>query len=93
MRAKTLNSDSGYGIVFDASGQNRPVDVGVENMQQEHGFLTAGSGTLPLTDLPIGGQVQSFPNHVCMITAPYDRYDVVTGGDEVIQVWGKTTGW
>jgi D-serine deaminase-like pyridoxal phosphate-dependent protein len=37
--------------------------------------------------------VRILPNHVCMTAAPYERYNVVDGGDEVVAVWHKARGW
>jgi D-serine deaminase-like pyridoxal phosphate-dependent protein len=86
-------ADMGYGAVYDALGRQRLDGVLVTAVNQEHGFLEAPGGTVPFDDLPIGGRVRVMPNHACMTAAAYDRYHVVDGGDEIVDVWERTNGW
>ncbi len=86
-------ADMGYGAVLDAAGR-KPLDgVLVTAVNQEHGFLEAPGGKVPFDALPIGGRVRVMPNHACMTAAAYDRYHIVDGGDEVVDVWERTNGW
>ncbi len=82
----------GYGPVFDVTGRRRLGDVVVADAHQEHGFLRSPSGRLPFDAIPVGTPVRIFPNHACMMAAPYDRL-VVADGDRVIGEWPKVTGW
>ncbi len=65
----------------------------VAEVNQEHGMIAAAAGTAPFERLPIGARVRILPNHACMTAAPYERYNVVEGGDAVVAVWDKASGW
>ncbi len=88
----------GYGLVR-APGEALPrEDVAVLDVHQEHGILAARRGLdaiepLPFGEWPVGRRVVVLPNHVCMTAAMYDRYYVVDGGDEIVGVWNRVSGW
>jgi len=85
--------NTGYGWVCDATS-GKPIDgLYVAETNQEHGMVAAASGTPPFATLPIGARVRVLPNHVCMMAAPYAQYHVIEGGDAVVAVWDKATGW
>jgi D-serine deaminase-like pyridoxal phosphate-dependent protein len=87
-----LPVDWAYGAVCDASGKLIP-GVRVDSTNQEHGIVTAASGGLDWSKFPIGGRVRILPNHACATAAAYDRYFVVDGGEEVVDVWERVNGW
>jgi D-serine deaminase-like pyridoxal phosphate-dependent protein len=65
----------------------------VAEVNQEHGMIASPAGAPPWERLPVGARVRILPNHACMMAAPYERYNVVEGDDEVVAVWDKTRGW
>lgn len=87
---------TGYGWILDAAGDERIGDLHVAIADQEHGYV---EGTdIPYDRLPVGSQVRVLPNHACMTAAAYDRYFVVRGGEgpdreQVVDAWGRITGW
>jgi D-serine deaminase-like pyridoxal phosphate-dependent protein len=85
--------DWGYGAVCDAATGELIDGVSVESTNQEHGIITAGAAELDWSRLPIGGRVRVLPNHACATAAAYDRYFVVDGGSEIVDVWERINGW
>lgn len=85
--------DQGYGLVCDGDGA--PLgDLIVTATNQEHGILSDRSGkAIPWEEFGIGRMVRILPNHACATGAMYDRYHVVDGGTEVIDVWHRINGW
>ena len=90
--AEEFLAQTGYGWVMDANGQDRIGDLYVSSVNQEHGMVSGAAG-LPFGALPIGSRVRVLPNHACITAAAYDRYYVVDGGDDVIDVWDRINGW
>ncbi len=83
--------DAGFGLVTDLA-LSPIAGARIVQANQEHGHVE-GQGRLPFEILPIGAKVRVLPNHVCMTAAMYDRYHVVDGGDEIVDVWDRTNGW
>jgi D-serine deaminase-like pyridoxal phosphate-dependent protein len=82
----------GFGWVCGEKGE--PLDgLYVAEVNQEHGMIASAAGTPPFGELPVGARVRILPNHACMMAAPYARYNVVDGGDTVVAVWDKASGW
>jgi D-serine deaminase-like pyridoxal phosphate-dependent protein len=90
--AAGLMQHTGFGWVCGETGE-RLDGLYIAEVNQEHGMIAAASGTPPFDRLPIGARVRILPNHACMMAAPYARYNVVDGGDAVIAVWDKASGW
>ncbi len=90
--AAGLMEHTGFGWVCSETGA-RLDGLYVAEVNQEHGMIAAASGALPWERLPIGARVRILPNHACMMAAPYERYNVVDGGDTVVAVWDKARGW
>ncbi|MDJ0950545.1 MAG: alanine racemase [Alphaproteobacteria bacterium] len=90
--AEEFLPDVGYGWVMAPDGRTRIGDLHVAAVNQEHGMV-AGASPLPFDALPVGARVRVLPNHACITAAAYDRYHVVDGGDEVIDVWDRVNGW
>jgi D-serine deaminase-like pyridoxal phosphate-dependent protein len=86
----------GYGLVCPATGGPPVEGLIVADVHQEHGLVTcegAGDGELE-SRYPVGTRVRIFPNHACLMAAPYDRYYLVRGTDTRVEgVWAKVTGW
>jgi D-serine deaminase-like pyridoxal phosphate-dependent protein len=90
--AAGLMEHTGYGWVCAEKG-DRLEGLYVAEVNQEHGMIAATSGAPPFDRLPVGARVRILPNHACMMAAPYERYNVVEGGDEIVATWDKARGW
>ncbi len=90
--ADGLSEDVGFGLVMDEQAQSRYNGMRVARAYQEHGIVTC-DGDFPFDEYPIGSRVRVFPNHACIMTAQYDDYQVVDGGDEIIHTWHRVNGW
>lgn len=82
--------EPGYGSLWEAS-TGHPLGLGIASTNQEHGLVPAGEADFER--LPIGSQVRIAPNHACMTAAAHERYHVVEGGTEVVEVWERCNGW
>jgi D-serine deaminase-like pyridoxal phosphate-dependent protein len=91
--ANRFGHDIGYGLVYDLLGQQLQGNITLDTVNQEHGWLRPIKGDFPFARFPLTSKVRIMPNHSCMMAAPYDRYYIVEGGDEVVEIWEKTTGW
>ena len=85
--------DWGYGAVCDPVTGKVLDDVFVSSTNQEHGIITARSGSIDFSRFPIGSRVKILPNHACATAAAYDRYAVTDGGEKVVGVWERVNGW
>ena len=85
--------DWGYGAVCDPVSGAVIDDVIVSSTNQEHGIITARSGSIDFARFPIGSRVLVLPNHSCATAAAYDRYYVTEGGEKIIDVWERVNGW
>ena len=90
--AALAGGDMGYGLVLDLDGGPAFGDLIVGGVHQEHGQVPVADPAL-FDRLPVGARVRILPNHVCMTTAAYDRYQVVDGGRRIMSEWEKTVGW
>lgn len=90
---QAVRPDWGYGRVCGLDGV--PIgDLYVESVSQEHGSVTSRLGDLKVQEvLKMGDKVRILPNHVCMTAAAYDSYQVIDGGDEVLETWERVNGW
>ncbi|NQV85184.1 MAG: alanine racemase [Rhodospirillales bacterium] len=84
--------DCGFGRVCDVDTAEPIGDLFIESVHQEHG-LVVSSAPLPFTRLAVGAKVRIMPNHVCMTAAAYEAYHVVDGGTDIVDTWGRCTGW
>lgn len=84
-------SPTGFGAVVGPSGETLAPGLFVRQLHQEHGSL-AGATPALAARLPVGSRVRILPHHVCLTVAPYDRYHVVDGGAELVDIWPKLTG-
>ncbi len=85
--------DQGYGMVCDVDGL--PIDdLIVTATNQEHGIIARRREGLPDFDrFPIGTPLRILPNHACATAAMHDRYYVVNGSPEVMDIWPRCHGW
>jgi len=85
--------DYGYGQVCDEKG--KPLtNLTVSSTNQEHGIIESnGEQEIDLTEFGIGRVLRILPNHACATGAMHDRYYVVDGTAEVVDVWKRVNGW
>jgi D-serine deaminase-like pyridoxal phosphate-dependent protein len=88
---ETAPRDYGFGLALDVAGQRSYGNAVVRRAYQEHGQIEMDPAH-PI-DLPVGGLLRIAPNHTCMTSAAHDRYFVVDGGDEIVAIWTRITGW
>jgi len=88
-----LPVDLGYGQVCEARDATPVPGLTVTGANQEHGLVTSSEGPIDFAHFPIGSRLRIFPNHACMTAAAYDYYEVVDGGDEVVDRWARCNGW
>jgi D-serine deaminase-like pyridoxal phosphate-dependent protein len=85
--------DQGYGVVCGADGVPMP-DYIVDSTNQEHGIIVRRDGRpMEFGRFPIGSLLRILPNHACATATMHDRYHVVNGSDEVMDVWERVHGW
>src|SRR5439155_19559317 len=88
-----LPVDWGYGAVCEPVSGEVIADVTVSSTNQEHGIITARSGTIDFERFPVGRRVKILPNHSCATAAAYDRYFVTEGDERIVDVWERVNGW
>lgn len=81
------------GAEFSSKGVEEHAGWQVEKISQEHGILSWKGKVGEEQMLEIGQKVRIWPNHACMTGAGFAWYLVVDGGDEVVDVWPRWTGW
>ncbi len=91
--AGAFMSHVGYGLVCPV-GASAPMNgLHVAEVHQEHGLIAAADGAPPYEALPVGAKVRILPNHACITAAAHAAYQVVDGGDEVVDQWERVNGW
>jgi D-serine deaminase-like pyridoxal phosphate-dependent protein len=88
-RTRSGPVDRGHGLVLDLRGRRAWGDRTVGRVWQEHGVIADADAI----GLPVGGRVRIAPSHAALTAAAHDRYYVVDGDDEVIDVWTRVNGW
>ncbi len=83
--------DCGFGLVLDAGGEPSLGETHVARLWQEHGLVELQSGAVE--GFAIGSRLRIAPNHTCLTSAAHDRYYVVDGGEEIVAVWPRISGW
>ena len=62
----------------------------MSDVNQEHGIVTAKTGSLDFDKFPVGSRLRILPNHACMTAASFDNYAVVNSDNlEIINNWGQ----
>ena len=92
-RTDVLHAD--YGLIRAKDSSAPFQDIGVTNVNQEHGFVsrTQSDAPFPFEELPLDSRVRIMPNHVCHTIAAHDRYYVVDPEGNVIDEWDRDIGW
>jgi D-serine deaminase-like pyridoxal phosphate-dependent protein len=83
--------DAGYGEVRDIDNTETFGKCIIERAYQEHGAASCSSDVIDR--LHIGDKVRVLPNHACLTASTHDRYYVVSGGRDVVDVWDRVNGW
>lgn len=83
--------DAGYGEIRDIDNGYGLGTCIIDRAYQEHGAAVCDAAVL--TKLRIGDRVRVAPNHACLTAAAHDRYYIVDGGAEVLDVWDRVNGW
>jgi len=88
---QATDHDSGYGEVRDITNEYAFGRCVIDRAYQEHGAAECPPEVL--AKLKVGSKVRVAPNHACLTAAAHDRYYVVDGGTEVVDVWHRVNGW
>lgn len=83
--------DAGYGEIRDMDNGYGLGTCIIERAYQEHGAASCDADVL--RKVQIGTRVRVAPNHACLTAAAHDRYYIVDGSSEVIDVWDRVNGW
>lgn len=81
------------GAELDGGGVEEHAGWQVEKISQEHGILSWKGEVGKEQVLEVGQKVSVWPNHACMTAACFAWYLIVDGGDDVVDVWPRWTGW
>lgn len=89
----TQKIDQGYGVACNVKGE--PLrDLIISSVNQEHGILSNRSEkNMTKEFLEIGSMLRILPNHACATGAMHDRYYIVDGSTDVVDVWHRVNGW
>jgi D-serine deaminase-like pyridoxal phosphate-dependent protein len=92
-RPGALHAD--YGLLRIPNGTAPFEDIGVTNVNQEHGFVSRvkAGAPFPFEKFPLDSRVRILPNHVCHTIASYDRYYVIDAEGQVVDEWDRDIGW
>lgn len=83
--------DAGFGEIRDIDNANAFGKCIIERAYQEHGAATVSNRAI--AQLSIGDRVRVLPNHACLTASTHDRYYVVDGNHDVVDVWDRVNGW
>ncbi len=86
-------SDLGFGLMTDRDGRASFGRAIVRAVWQEQALVELDLAAAPLQPIGVGSKVRVLPNNSCLTAAAHDRYFVVEGGDEVVAIWSKVSGW
>jgi D-serine deaminase-like pyridoxal phosphate-dependent protein len=83
-------SGSGFGEVVGLDGARMRRRPTITWVNQEHGAIELDT----LARVPrVGDRLRVLPNHACMTAAMYDRYHVIDGRGQVVDVWSRVNGF
>ncbi len=88
---QATSHDSGFGEVRDIDGSGMTDGCVIERVYQEHGAVRCSGDELDRWT--IGTRLRVLPNHACLTAAAHDRYYVVDGSSDVVDVWDRINGW
>ncbi|HXV15222.1 MAG TPA: alanine racemase [Gemmatimonadaceae bacterium] len=83
--------DAGYGEIRDIDNGYAFGKCIIDRAYQEHGAAMCDAAVLK--DIQIGTRVRVAPNHACLTAAAHDRYYIIDGSSEVVDVWDRVNGW
>lgn len=83
--------DAGYGEIRDIDNGHGLGRCIIDRAYQEHGAAACDADILK--NIQIGTRVRVAPNHACLTAAAHDRYYIIDGSSEVIDVWDRVNGW
>jgi len=83
--------DAGFGEIRDIENGYSLGTCIIDRAYQEHGAAACERDVLEKVE--IGTRVRVAPNHACLTAAAHDRYYLVDGGSEIIDVWDRVNGW
>lgn len=83
----------GYGLAIDIEHRKPSHGLFVSDVCQEQGWLKRDCAPFPSESVTVGDRLAILPNHSCLTCAAYDRYWVVDGGTDIVDVWERTGGW
>jgi D-serine deaminase-like pyridoxal phosphate-dependent protein len=89
---QATEEDCGFGRVLNIDGVPAFGRAFVQRANQEHGVIDLDP-TQPFPNLQIGDRLRIQPNHVCMTAAAHDRYFVVDGTRDIVEMWPRINGW
>lgn len=88
---KATEHDAGYGEIRDIDNGYGLGTCIIDRAYQEHGAASCDARIL--AKVQIGDRVRVATNHACLTAAAHDRYYIVDGGSEVLDVWDRVNGW
>jgi D-serine deaminase-like pyridoxal phosphate-dependent protein len=88
---QATDHDAGYGEIRDIENGYALGACIIDRAYQEHGAATCDANIL--AKIQIGDRVRVAPNHACLTAAAHDRYYIVDGSAEVVDVWDRVNGW
>lgn len=86
-------SDSGFGLMADLDGRASFGRAIVRAAWQEQALVELDPAATAPQPVGVGSKVRVLPNNAGLAAAAHDRYFVVEGGDEVVAIWPKVSGW
>jgi D-serine deaminase-like pyridoxal phosphate-dependent protein len=86
-----MDPECGYGAFYSQDRSQAFPALRLTNISQELGRVEARPG-FDIEALPIGTRLQVIPNHACLTSALYDRYQICRGG-RVVDEWRPVRGW
>ncbi|MDE0063250.1 MAG: alanine racemase [Gammaproteobacteria bacterium] len=86
--------DAGYGALCDAGSGELIDDLVIREVHQEHGVVSSRSGKpVDFSGVTIDRMYRVLPNHSDMTAAAFDKYFVIDGQGDVVDVWPRANGW
>ncbi len=81
-----IEPDCGFGMIFDNYDEKTLAeDTRIVSLSQEHGKVKLGPDS-PLRNLRPGDKVRILPNHSCLVSNMFDRFNVAEG-DRITKRW------
>lgn len=88
---QATDHDAGFGEIRDIDNGYGFGTCIIDRAYQEHGAASCDVDVL--AKVQIGDRVRVAPNHACLTAAAHDRYYIVDGSRDVIDIWDRVNGW